>query len=63
MASEKALCKDQVDLLEPRRKAVRLEEGVGESVKGIRGLHVELGSHRFLCAGEWKPLEGFEPKE
>ena len=25
MASEKALCKDQVDLLEPRRKAVRLE--------------------------------------
>ena len=46
-----------------KRKAVRLEEGVGESVKGIRGLHVELGSHRFLCAGEWKPLEGFEPKE
>ena len=32
-------------------------------MSGGRGPHVELGRHRFLCAGEWKLLEGFEPQE
>ena len=46
-----------------KRRELRLKEGAGENVRGAGGPHVELGSHRFLREGEWKPLEGFEPKE